>query len=259
MDTGFGHQLKAWRRRQGLSQLALAAKADVSQKHVSFIESGRSVPSAEMVTHLAIVLDVPPREQNRLLVAAGHAARFPESDFTDLAQVKDTLEFMVEAHAPYMAIVVDRSWNVLMSNGPASAFAARLVDPVADGLAPPLNLMYVTFHPDGLRRHMTNWDEAAPILLGLFEREAARHLHDPDLAALIADIRELAGPIAPALPDPTRLLVPIGYEIDGAEIRLFTTIASIGGALDVTVSEILIETFWPADSESDRIWRELFG
>lgn len=259
MDNSFGDQLRAWRRRAGLSQLGLATDAEVSQKHVSFIEAGRSTPSREMVTHLARSLGVPPREQNRMLIAAGHAPVYPESDFDDLDQIRDALEFMVEAHSPYMAVVVDRWWNVLLSNRSAAMFAAMLIDPAALGLAPPFNLMRATFHPEGLRSHMVNWDEAGPILLGLFDQAASRQPSDDAFCAFVDEIHQLAGPLTLSPPQPNRLLVPVTYDIEGREIRLFTTIASIGGANDITVSEILIETFWPADEQSDEAWRALFG
>ena len=154
--------------------MALGAAADVSQRHISFIETGRSRPSPELVRHLGVVLDVPLREQNAMLTAAGHAPTHSETDPSELPDLLPALQFVVDAHDPYMAVVVDRRWNVVASNGPAQQLAGRLLDPevlLTDGV---LTLMRATFHPEGLRRFVANWELVWPTLLAGLERDALR-------------------------------------------------------------------------------------
>lgn len=242
-----------------MSQLALGAAADVSQRHVSFIETGRSNPSPELVRHLGVVLDVPLREQNAMLIAAGHAPTHSESDLADLPELLPAVQFIVDAHAPYMAVVVDRLWNVVASNGPAQALAGRLLDPRV--LAPDgaLNLMRATFHPLGLRRFISNWKSVWPTLVSGLERDAARLPGDRELNDLLAEVRDMTAGDPAVSATHGALLVPLRYEIDDVRFDLFTTVASIGAPLDVTVSELRIETFWPADSASDEAWRTFAG
>lgn len=243
-----------------MSQLALGAAADVSQRHISFIETGRSRPSRELVRHLGVVLDVPLRDQNSMLTAAGFAPALSETDPSALPDLLPALRFVVDAHTPYMAIVVDRRWNVIASNDPAQRLAVRLLDPAvlaADGV---LNLMRATFHPQGLRRFIVNWESVWPTLLGGLERDLARAPADEGLTALVDEVTEmtLSAPRSPA--DPAAgLLMPIQYVIGQHRFELFTTIATIDAPLDVTVAEVRIETFWPADAESDAAWRALIS
>ena len=255
MHATFGDLLRLWRHRRGMSQLALGAVADVSQRHISFIETGRSKPSAELVRHLGVVLDVPLREQNVMLVAAGHAPAHPETDPAELPQILPAVQFIVDAHTPYMAVVVDRRWNVVASNGPAQLLAQRSLDPevlVHEGV---LNLMRATFHPSGLRRFIDNWDSVWPILLAGLERDAVRAPGDLDLAALVDEMRGMVTGAHQSDPSASGLLVPLRYTVGDHRFELFTTIATIDAPLDVTVSELRIETFWPADAESDAAWR----
>ncbi len=261
MPSGYGTQLKEWRRRRGVSQLALSARAGVSQRHVSFLETGRSRPSREMVLHLAAELDVPLREQNILLAAAGYPPAFRQSNIEDaaLAPVRETLDFLLRAHLPYMAVVVDRLWNVVASNEAAGRFMAKLFPMPPAWLEPPLNLMRLSLHPEGLRKHMVDWERSAAILLRLLEGDAHAHPSDRELGALFEEVRGypgLAGVDGWASPD-SDLLVPLHYVIDGTEVRLFTSIATLGTWRDALVSELRIETFFPADEESDRAWRDL--
>lgn len=243
-----------------MSQLALGTAADVSQRHISFVETGRSKPSRELVRHLATVLDVPLREQNAMLTAAGFAPTYPESDPSSLPELMPALRFVVDAHAPYMAVVVDGAWNVVVSNEPAQMLAARLLDPsivAPDGV---LNLMRATFHPEGLRRVIVNWESAGPMLEAGLERDAVRSPGDERLSSLLAEVRSYGTfehvPDSPAGSD---LLLPLRYEFDGRRFELFTTIARIDAPIDVTVAELRIETFWPADGESDRAWRSFLA
>ena len=259
MKTTFGSQLRLWRHSQGLSQLELATRADVSQRHISFMESGRSRPSPEMVVHLADILEVPPREQNLLLTAAGHAPAYTETPFADLEAIGEVLEFMLAAHEPNLAIVVDRRWDVVRANGVARRFMSEVVPELADW-ASPMNVMRLNFHPEGLRLHTVDWEISAGALLRRLERDAARQPHDVGLHDLLVEIRGYPGVDAlsrPALSEIGDLLVPVTYRIAGNEISLFTTISVIGDAHDLTLAELRLETFWPIDEESRRHWQPL--
>ena len=258
MEADFGTQLRSWRQTRGLSQLELSATAGVSQRHLSFLETGRSRPSREMVVHLGATLDVPLREQNLMLAAAGHSPAFAESSIDELDHIRGVLAFMVEAHTSYMAVVVDRLWNVVLSNEPSMRFAATVLDPAAEWLSGGMNLMRALLHPDGLSRHLSNHAEVAAEMMTRLERDAALRPHDRDMRRFVAEMRELAG----SLPEPVaspQLLLPLRYEVSGRSFDLFTTIATIGAPHDVTLAELRIETFWPADPASDRAWRALFA
>jgi transcriptional regulator with XRE-family HTH domain len=239
-----------------MSQLALAAAADVSQRHISFIETGRSKPSRELVRHLGVVLDVPLRDQNSMMTAAGYAPALSETDPSDLPDLLPALQFIVDAHAPYMAIVVDRRWNVIASNDPARRLAARLLDPAVLAADGALNLMRATFHPQGLCRFVVNWESVWPTLLAGLERDLARAPGDERLNALVDEVTEMASSGSRSRVDRSDgLLMPLRYAIGRHRFELFTTIATIDAPLDVTVAEVRIETFWPVDAESDAAWR----
>ncbi len=259
---GFGTQLRQWRSAGGFSQLDLAVRADVSQRHISFLETGRSRPSREMVIHLAHALDVPPREQNLLLLAAGHAPTFSETPLDDLEHISGVLDFILDAHEPNIAIVVDRQWNLIRSNRAATVFVSKLF-PESVSWVPPLNVMRVNFHPDGMRRHMLGWESTASALLRRLERDAAAHPHDEGLQELVDEVKSYPGvePLSGSLPGAGAgdLLVPVTYLVDGQEVSLFTTIAVIGDAHDLTLAELRLETFWPLDPLSAERWRRMFG
>ncbi len=238
-----------------MSQLALGAAAQVSQRHISFIETGRSRPSRELVRHLGVVLDVPLREQNAMLVAAGHAPAHAETDPADLPALLPSMQFVVDAHVPYMAVVVDRAWNVVVANEPATQFAARLLDPQVLARDGRLNLMRATFHPAGLRRFVANWASVWPSLLAGLERDLSRVPGDNELEALVGEMRDLTAGETAADDAGAGLLMPLRYEIGDVRFELYTTIATFDAPLDVTVSELRIETFWPADTDSDTAWR----
>lgn len=238
-----------------MSQLELGVAADVSQRHISFIETGRSKPSRELVRHLGVVLDVPLRQQNALLAAAGYAPIHTETAPSALIQHLPALQFVVDAHAPYMAVVVDRRWNVVAANDPSQRFAVRLLDPEAVTVDGALNLMRATFHPFGLRRFIDNWDLVSSVLLAGLERDLARAPGDEDLADLIEELRDTNDVVTRPTDATGSLLIPLRYTIGDHHFELFSTIATIDAALDVTVSELRIETFWPVDPDSDAAWR----
>jgi len=235
-------------------------RSDVSQRHISFIETGRSRPSKEMVLHLAQTLDVSPREQNLLLLAAGHAPAYAETPLDQLEQVSGAIDFMLQAHEPNIAIVVDRHWNIMRSNRTAMAFTSLLFPEPPSWITQPLNLMRLSFHPDGIRRHLVDWESTAAALLRRLERDAASHPSDGGLAQLVDEIRSYPGVdrLSNVEQGPgDDLLVPATYAINGDEVSLFTTIARIGDAHDLTLAELRLETFWPADSDSAQSWARI--
>ena len=252
----FGSRLREWRRARGLSQLDLAARAEVSQRHISFIETGRSQPSREMVVHLGRFLDIPPREQNLLLAAAGHAPAYNETPLHELDEIAGVLDFMLTAHEPNMAIVVDRQWNVIRANDAAMKFV-ELLFPMTPDWAMPLNVMRLNFHPEGLRSHMVDWESTATALLGRLERDVASYPSDRELRDLLDEVRMYPGvhslgrQLHAQIQD---LLVPAVYRIGGGEISLFTTISIIGDAHDLTLAELRLETFWPVDQMAAQLW-----
>ena len=248
MGDTVGVLLRDWRQRRRLSQLELGVRADVSTRHLSFVETGRSKPSRELVLHLAEHLDVPLRERNVLLHAAGYAPLFPQTalEENDMAPVRDALDAILGGHDPYPAIVVDRHHDLVTANRSATAlFTSRLPPSL---LEPPVNALRVTFHPDGLARDIVNLGELSAHLLARLDREIAA-CGDPALAALAEELRGYPGVVdagarqAPA----SQLFVPLVLRSDSGVLRFFSTIATFGTALDVTVEELSIESFFPAD------------
>ena len=264
LQPTFGDLLREWRGSRRVSQLDLAAEADVSQRHLSFLETGRSEPSREMVIHIASVLDVPLRDRNRLLVAAGYAPAYPQRglDEPELEQVRHVLELILGAHEPFPAYVIDRAWNLVLTNRAAGSLVPRLIDP-ADAALFGGNLVRLTFHPRGLRGSIVNWEEAALSLLDRLEREAAERPGDETLTDLLAEVRGYPGvtdlPERPRLPSGADLLVPLHLRTADLEVRLFTTIATIGAPYDVTLEELRLETLFPADEESEEALRAIAG
>lgn len=266
-EAGFGNALRRWRRERRLSQLELALAADVSQRHVSFMESGRAHPSRAMVLQLAEALDLPLRERNRLLVAAGFAPAYATRELSDpdMAPVRQALELMLTHHEPNPALVLDRNWNLLMQNQAMGRAFAILDDPEAlwrrvcgDG---PRNLLKLTFHPEGARPFIRNWSEVANLLLWRSRREAETTANDA-LHAVVDEILDYEGipkrwrmPTHPDAPPPP--ILPLEYVIGGQPLRLFSMLSSFGTAQDVTADEIRVETFFPADDASGELLRAL--
>ncbi|MGI9658601.1 MAG: helix-turn-helix domain-containing protein [Gaiellaceae bacterium] len=263
MSEPFGTALRDWRDRRGVSQLELAARAGVSQRHISFLETGRASPSRQMVVGLGRALDVPLRERNLLLDRAGFApvysARGLGSD--ELEHIRETLQLIASAYEPFPAYVVDRSWNVVLSNGPAAALVGRLVEPTSAALQDGMNVAKLTFHPEGIRPALVNWEQAAAALLHRLELELRERPNDRELAELHAEILDYPEvtdlPREPAVPTSSDLLVPLHLQGPQLELRLFTTIATIGAAFDVTLDELRLESLLPADAESDATLRAL--
>ena len=261
---GYGSMLQHWRRRRALSQLDLSLDAGVSQRHLSFLESGRSSPSREMVLMLAGALDLPLRERNAMLVAAGFAAMFREEGLAgvEAEPVRRALGFMLDQQEPYPGLVLDRHWNLLMANAAAGAMIAEFVDleafaakHCADG---PPNILKLTAHPDGLRPWIADWPELAEALRVRVRREAAIGAPDPVLLSLVQEIETLLpkpqrpsrAPAAPVSP-----ILPLVLKRGDLTLSWFSTVATLGTAMDAELEELRIEQFFPADEATERYVR----
>ena len=257
----YGETLKEWRSVRRMSQLDLATAADVSQRHVSFLETGRAKPSREMVIHLAIALDVPLRERNAMLTAAGFSTEYTETPLTEpaLDQVRGILETLLQSHEPFPAIVVDRGWDVLLANDAAMKFTAAMLDPASPVVTGGMNAMKLILHPEGVRRFIVNWDQVASAALRRLEHELTARPTDAALQALrdeilgYPDVPALRR--APALPTAADLMVPFHYRLGNIELKLFSTIATIGEAHDITLAELRLETFLAADPATEKLLR----
>ena len=258
-STGAGPLLREWRGRRRRSQMDLALEAGVSPKHLSFVETGRSKPSRVLVLHLAEHLDVPLRERNALLLAAGYAPAYSETPLYDeaMAPVRAALDKILAGHAPFPAVIVDRRWDLVSANAPAMAILTDGVAP--ELLAPPANAMRLSLHPDGLAPRIVNLREYGAHLLTRLARQSAL-APDLGLAELLAELRGYPGfdEHDPAAAQPAELLfAPLRLRALGHELRFFSTLATFGTALDITVAELAIESFFPADPETAAALRGL--
>jgi transcriptional regulator with XRE-family HTH domain len=261
MPNGFASMLRAWRWRRGLSQLALAANAGVSPRHLGFLEVGRAAPSRDMVVRLAAALDIPLRQQNTLLLAAGFAPVWRESRFDapELAQVRGAVDYMLGQQEPFPAVAIDRRWNLLQANKGAVRLVEFLVGPLAPGTA--VNLADALVGPDVLRPYLTNWEDVVRYFVRTVEADAAmdgtaesaalleRLLGYRDVRALLRDpMGDAAGPV-----------LPMHFRKGDISLRLFTAIATLGTPQDVTLQELRIESFFPVDDATGKVFREWAG
>ena len=248
-----GVLLREWRGVRGLSQLDLAMRAGFSARHVSFIETGRTQASRNALLVLAETLELPLREQNRLLEAGGFARLYRQTPLAaeEMSHVRGVLQFILDRHEPYAAVVLDRYSNLLLANKAATALLGALVEP--DLLTDAPNLLRIVFHPRGLRTAIVNWDDVARHLLGRARREL-EPLHDDESGKkLLAELREYAGPLdepAGTAVRPSDLLLPVHIRRGPLDVRLFSTIMTLGTPRDVTLQELRVETIFPADAES---------
>jgi transcriptional regulator with XRE-family HTH domain len=260
--TSVGPRIRAWRQTRGLSQFELASRAGFSVRHVSFIETGRAQPSREAVLALGEVLDLSLRERNRLLEAAGFANVFRETPLSadEMAHMHGMLQFILDRNLPYAAVAVDRHSNCLLSNRAASQFLPALLSPELSAWNH--NILRGTFHPEGSRRWIVNWREVEWHLLSRAERELSS-AEDPIGAALLTEIRSYASSSTVADSHtalrPGDLLLPIHIRMGDLDLRLFSTIMTLGTPQEVTLQELRIETFFPADQDSERCWQQNFG
>jgi transcriptional regulator with XRE-family HTH domain len=242
--------LRDWRRRRRLSQLDLALEAGVSARHLSFLETGRSRPSREMVLHLADQLDVPLRDRNRLLLAAGFAPAYGERqiDAPEMAPVRAALERVLTGHEPYPALVVDRLWNLVAANRSLELFTA-LAAPWL--LEPPANVLRASLHPEGLAPYIVNLGEWRAHLLERLQRQHALTA-DGRLAELLDELRGLPAPPVQEPFEIDEIAVPLRIRAGEQELAFYSTVATFGTAVDVTLAELSIEAFFPADPETLR-------
>ncbi|MEM7276963.1 MAG: helix-turn-helix transcriptional regulator [Pseudomonadota bacterium] len=246
---------REWRQFRKLSQLELALNANVSQRHVSWLETGRSKPSREMVLQLSQAMDIPLRERNVLFRAAGFAPVYNESDLDDpaMAPVLDALRLVLRHHDPLPAVVVDRLWGVRMTNEAAELLLGVSGDPEATRAAfsvdGHLNLALLCVHPDGLRKHIANWDQVAPSFVNRLKCEAAVS-GSQQVQEHFADFIKLAGPMPETESVGSGLLpvLPLELKIGSLELSLFSVIATFGTPQDITTDELRIESFYPTDT-----------
>jgi len=243
-----GDLLREWRQRRRLSQLDLACEADISTRHLSFVETGRSQPSREMVLHLAERLDVPLRERNALLLAAGYAPAFSERPLNDpaLDQAREAIELVLKAHEPYPALAIDRYWTMVAANG-ALAGMLEGVDPTL--LKPPVNVLRLSLHPNGVSPKILNLGEWRAHLLARLRRQI-EIAPDAKLTALLEDLRSypVRGEDHVSV-DGSAVVVPLRFAIGGGVVlNLFSTTMVFGSPVDVTLSELAIESLFPADA-----------
>lgn len=263
MTSSFPSLCRRWRQRRQLSQLQLAEAAQVSQRHVSWLETGRSRPSRSMVLRLSEALDVPLRERNTLLLAAGFAPLYRESglDEPSMAPVRNALSLMLAHHDPMPALVLDRRWNLVMGNNGCKRLLSLLGLSSLDGDASePVNLARVTLAPGGLRRLIVNADEALPLLIQRMRSEALATGDAGAIAEVEALIRSAGDlPEAPATPPTLLPVLPLQLDIDGLRLALFTVLSTFGTPQDVTTDELRIESFFPADEATGRYFGSLSG
>lgn len=248
-----GEHLRGWRQRRRMTQMDLALEAEISPKHMSFIETGRSRPSRQMVLHLAEVLEIPLRERNALLTAAGFAPVFPERslDAPDLAAAKRAVDLVLKGHEPFPALAVDRHWNLVAANAAAAAF--MVADP--ELITPPVNVLRLSLHPRGLASRVVNLTEWRAHILERLRRQIDITA-DPVLEALHAELK--AYPAPPAAvgaahgDDYGGVVVPLKLTTDQGVLAFISTMTVFGTPVDVTLSELALETFFPADDFTAR-------
>lgn len=249
-DSSVGSLLREWREKRRLSQLALSLDAGVSARHLSFLETGRSRPSRAMIATLAEALDIPLRIRNDLLLAAGFAPLYRESSLELLGSVhvRRAIELILTKQEPYPAVVMDRRWNLLTANRAAELFFGRLIDLTT--VAPPWNILRLMFDPHGLRPYVVDWEGTARALVGRARREALCGVVDSELQALLDELAEPGAPPRPSLPEAPGSelpVLPVEFEKSGVRERYFSTITTLGTPQDVTLQELRIECFFPAD------------
>ena len=256
-----GELLRDWRQRRRLTQLDLACDAEISTRHLSFVETGREQPSREMLSHLAELLEVPLRERNALFLAAGYAPIFSERALDDphLSAAREALSLVLRGHEPYPAVVVDRHWNLVMGNQAAHTFLAGVPDHL---IAPQPNVLRLSLHPDALAPRIANLGEWRGHLLARLRAQVAAS-GDPKLAALLQELAaypklpgETCTPASTPRPD---VVVLLRYRTPLGELALFSTITVFGTPVDVTLAELALESFFPADAASAALLRRIAG
>jgi transcriptional regulator with XRE-family HTH domain len=259
-----GQLVKQWRERRRLSQLTLAVDAEISTRHLSFIETGRAQPSRDMVLLLARALDVPPRGRNDLLTAAGYAPVYRETalDAPEMSDVRRALDFMLRQQEPFPGLVIDGHWNLLMTNEGARRLMSLFISPDDVGaLGGRPNAMRLFYHPRGMRPHIVNWEATAAALIQWLHLDLARGIGDAETRRLLEELLSY-----PDVPPKWRSLdldvtpAPfLAVEMRKGELHLkfFSTLTSLGVPYDITLHELRVECFFPADAASEALLRGL--
>ncbi|MBJ6761401.1 helix-turn-helix transcriptional regulator [Myxococcaceae bacterium JPH2] len=253
-----GELLRKWRQQRGISQMELALRAEVSTRHISFMETGRSIPSREMILHLAEELEIPLRDRNGLLVAAGHAPTYVERQLDDpaLRAAREAVDMVLSGHEPYPALAVDRHWTLVSANG---AIAPLLVGVDPALLQPPVNVLRLSLHPRGLAPRIVNLAQWRGHLLARLHRQVEMST-DSTLSNLLEELKALPAPAGGSSmhesPD-VGVVVPLRLDTEAGQLSLFSTITVFGTANDITLSELAIESFFPADAATAEALRRL--
>lgn len=240
-----GGLLRGWRERRRLSQLELASRTAISARHLSFVETGRSKPTSAMILRLAQQLDVPLREQNELLLSGGFAPAYPTTGLgaPPMAAVNDAINHILDAHEPLPAVVVDAHWDLVAANDAVGIFTAGAA---AHLLEPPVNVLRLSLHPDGMAPRIDNLGEWRAHLLARLDRDA-QATADPSLRELHDEIAAYPAASSARWPETHAIIVPLRYRHDGHELSFFSTTTVFGTPRDVTVAELAVESFYPAD------------
>jgi len=261
-SSQFTNSLREWRKHRKMSQLDLALAAEVSQRHVSWLETGRSQPSREMVLKLSEAMDVPLRDRNSILNSAGFADMYANRDLSEpsMEPVADILNDMLAHHNPYPAFVLDRQWNIKMKNQAAGTLFDVLGDPEKVwhdvGDTGELNIALLTVHPKGLRRFISNWQEVAAPFMRRLKKEA-QESGEQSMLSRYEQLKEYVGELVETNADSDLLpVLPLEIDIGGPVLKLCSVISTFGTAQDITANELRIETFYPADELTRGYFKE---
>jgi len=255
--SGVGPLLRRWRQQRRRSQLDLALDAGVSARHLSFVETGRALPSTRMIVRLASELEIPHRDRNALLLAAGYAPLYPERPLDDerMAPVRDAIDLVLSGHEPYPAVVVDGRWNLVASN---TAIEVLLEGVAPELLEPPANVLRLSLHPAGMAPRITNLDEWRAHLLHRLRRQVSL-TGDPELSALAREAESWTAPSAEVHLPAQETVAPLRLQTADGELAFLSTITTFGTAVEITTSELSIESFFPADAMTAQALRSRAG
>ena len=264
-NQAFGPLLRYWRTQRNFSQLDLALASNVSQRHISFLESGRAQPSRDMVLKLASVLDIPLRQQNQMLTTVGFSPLYSEFDLdaAEMAPIRRALAFTLQQQEPFPALVIDRYWNQITTNQGAATLMRWLL---GDQLAPEevgANLMKLMLHPEGIKPQVSNWDAIAPLLIQRVYRESRAGNSDDPSQQLLQDI--MAYPNvqelwqSPTSEDWQLPLLTITFDKEGQQLSFFSTLTTLGTPQDITLQELRLECFFPANDQTEVLFRTMYG
>ena len=260
-----GNIIRFWRHSRRLSQMELALRAGLSSRHLSFVETGRSRASPMTLLNLAQVLDLPLQDQNHLLLASGYAPRFPATELTDskMYDLRRLIDLILQSHAPYPALVIDQGWDILMSNQGHQRLLEKMIPGNALSQVGTDNLMRLFFHPRGLKRSILNWDHIAPIFINGLRRELAMQPTNQKLAELTEEIANWVSAsdhkVVEAPPRSDEFAIEIVMETEGRRFSLISTTLCFSAPLSVALQNIKIETFYPANRESEKTLMDLVG